>query len=180
MKKQFLLMGTVAILAFSACNDSSTDSTTTSDSAAANTTTQTSTGPTAGTEIANFSSRSFVDVKTKKPVKLRWDAERRYYTDESGSQPYYYYDPATSDTFDYWGRRLNDYLIYENNDYRVDESRWSTTNDMSVTTDTSRTTTGTTTGTGDTKVKAKDDKYKEKTDTSKLKVTDDKMKAKSR
>jgi hypothetical protein len=184
MKKQFLLIGTAAIIAFSACNDASTDSTTTTDSAAANTTTSTTTGPTTGTEIANFSTRSFVDVKTNKPVKLKWDAERRYYTDESGNQPYFYYDHATKDTFDYWGRRLNDYLIYENNDYTVDESRWSTTNISGTTTgDTTTITTGTgdiKIKAGDTKIKAKDGKYKEKTDTSKVKVTDDKMKVKER
>lgn len=180
MKKQFLLMGTAAIIAFSACNDASTDSTTSSDSATVNTTTttQTTTGPTQGTEIANFSSRSFMDVKTNKPVKLKWDTERRYYTDETGNQPNFYYDPATKDTFDYWGRRLNDYLIYDNNEYTVDESRWSTTNDMSGTT--GDRTSDTKIKTDDTKVKVKDDKYKEKTDTSKLKVTDGKMKVKER
>jgi hypothetical protein len=173
MKKQFFLLGAAAIFGFAACNDSATDSTTTTDSSATTNTMTTTTGPTRGTEIANFSTRTFMDVKTNKPVKLRWDTERYYYVDESGSQPYYYYDPSTKDTFDYWGRRLNDYLIYENNDYRVDESRMPAM-DMSPM-DTSSPAMS-----GDMKVKATDDKYKEKTDTSKLKVTDDKIKAKKK
>lgn len=177
MKKQLFLLGTAAILGFAACNDSATDSTTTTDSTANNmSTATTTTGPTRGTEIANFSSRTFMDVKTNKPIKLRWDAERSYYVDESGSQPYYYYDPATKDTFDYWGRRLNSYLIFDNGDWRVDEERFSTGATVTVT-DTSTTSTS---GTGDLKIKAKDDKYKEKTDSTKLKVTDDKMKVKER
>lgn len=173
MKKQFFLLGAAAILGFAACSDSSTDSTTTTDSTA-NTATATTTGPTRGTEIANFSSRSFMDVRTNKPITLRWDTVHYYYVDETGNQPYFYYDPATKDTFDYWGRRLNDYLIYENNEWRVDESRIPAI-DVTVTTDTS-----TTSASGNLKIKATDDKYKEKTDTSKLKVTDDKMKAKKK
>ena len=187
MKKQFLLIGTAAILAISACNDTSTDSTTTTDSTAANTATTgtQSTGTTTGTEIANFSTRTFMDVKTNKPIKLKWDAERHYYTDESGNQPYYYYDPASHDTFDYWGRRLNSYLTYNNGDWTLDESRLSSSSNISTgtTSDTVTVSTSggsTTTGSGDTKIKAKDDKYKEKTDDSKLKVTDDKMKVKDK
>src|SRR5215212_2485958 len=124
MKKQFFLLGAAAIFGFAACNDSGTDSTATTDSTTnATATTSTAMGPTRGTPIANFESRTFMDVKSNKPIKLHWDTVHYYYVDDSGSQPYYYYDPSTKDTFDYWGRRLNDYLIYENNDYRVDESR---------------------------------------------------------
>ena len=176
MKKQFFLFGAAVIFGLAACNDSGSDTTTTTDSTT-NTMT-TATGPTRGTEIANFSTRSFMDVKTNKPIKLHWDTERSYYVDESGSQPYYYYDPATSDTFDYWGRRLNSYLINNNGDWTIDESRWST--DNGTTSTTADTSTSSTSASGDLKIKAKDDKYKEKTDTTKLKVTDDKMKAKSK
>ena len=170
MKKQFFLLGAAAIFGFAACNDSSTDTTTTTDSAnATSATTSTYTAPTRGVEIANFSNRTFMDVKTNKPIKLRWDTVHYYYVDEMGNQPYFYYDPATKDTFDYWGRRLNDYLIYENNEFRIDESRVPPID-----------TTATMSTSGDIKIKATDDKYKEKTDTSKLKITDDKMKAKKK
>jgi hypothetical protein len=180
MKKQFFLLGAAAILGFAACNESSTDSTTTTDSSANTTTATTSTTMTRGTEIANFSGRTFMDVKTNKPVTLRWDTSHYYYTDESGAQPYYFYDPATSDTFDYWGRRVNTYLINNNGDYTIDETRWSTDNPTSTMGDTGTSSTSSSSTSGDTKIKATDDKYKEKTDTSKLKVTDDKMKAKKK
>ena len=176
MKKQFLLLGAAVIFGFAACNDSGTNSTTTTDSTA-NTTATTPPAITRGTEIANFSTRTFMDLKTNKPIKLHWDTVHYYYVDETGNQPYFYYDPAAHDTFDYWGRRLNDYLIYENNDYRIDEARMPAMDMSSTTIDTSASSMSTS---GDSKMKAKDDKYKEKTDTSKLKVKDDKMKSKSK
>ena len=163
-------------MGFAACNDTATESTTTTDSTATTTTTS---GPTMGSEIANFSTRTFVDVKTNKPLKLRWNAEKFYYEDETGNQPYYYYDPATSDTFDYWGRRLNSYLSTNNGEWIIDESRWSTEN-MSNTMNSTDTTTTSTLASGDIKIKAKDDKYKEKTDSTKLKVTDNKIKVKDK
>lgn len=172
MKKQFLLLGAAAIMGFAACNDSGNTTTTSTDS-----TNTMSNVERKGTEIANFATRTFMDLKTNKPIKLHWDTVHYYYVDESGSQPYYYYDPATNDTFDYWGRRLNNYLTLSNGDYIIDETRLSAS-DMSNTS--MDTTTSTTTNSGDSKVKSTDDKYKEKTDTSKLKVTDDKMKAKKK
>ncbi len=168
MKKQLILMGAVVIIGFTACNDSSTPESTTTDS----TTTTTTNVERKGMMIANFDTRTFMDLKTNKPIKLKWDPVKFYYTDDAGNQPYYYYDPASSDTFDYWGRRLNSYLTYSNGDYMLDESRMPVedmnSGDQNMTND------------GDTKIKQKDDKYKEKTDTSKLKVTDDKIKIKDK
>jgi len=174
MKKQFLLIGAVIMMGFAACNDNgTTDSTTSTDSAvttnpgdtiiSTTTTTTTTVRP-----IENFERRTFYSVKTKKPVKLRMDTVYHYYVDASTNQQpdYYYYDPATKDTFDYYGRRLNNALILTDGNYIVDETR------LTMQTDN--------TSTGDIKIKAKDDKYKEKTDTSKVKVTDDKMKVKKK
>jgi len=174
MKKQFLLIGAAIMMGFAACNDNSTtDSTTSTDSAvttnagdtviSTTTTTTTTVRP-----IENFERRTFYSVKTKKPVKLRMDTVYHYYVDASTNQQpdYYYYDPATRDTFDYYGRRLNNALILTDGNYTVDETR------LTMQTDN--------TSTGDLKVKAKDDKYKEKTDTSKVKVTGDKMKMKKK
>ena len=172
MKKQFLLIGAVIMMGFAACNDNSTtDSTTGTDSAVStnpgdtiiSTTTTTTVRP-----IENFERRTFYSVKTKKPVKLRMDTVYHYYVDASTNQQpdYYYYDPATRDTFDYYGRRLNNALILTDGNYTVDETR------LTMQTDN--------TSTGDIKIKAKDDKYKEKTDTSKVKVTDGKMKVKKK
>ena len=172
MKKQLFLLGTAAILGFAACNDSGTNNTTTTDST---TTTQTNTEK-KGAMIANFDTRTFMDLKTNKPVKLHWDTVHYYYVDDSGAQPYYYYDPIAKDTFDYWGRNLNGYLTSSNGDYMLDESRMPAMDMTTPTMDTS----SNMSSSGDMKIKSKDDMYKEKTDTSKLKVTDDKMKIKKK
>lgn len=173
MKKQFFLLGAMAILGFTACNNSGTNNTTATDST---TTTTQSTVEKRGAMIPDFATRTFMDLKTNKPIKLHWDTVHYYYVDETGNQPYYFYDPAAKDTFDYWGRRLNNYLTYSNGDYMVDESRMPSSADMSTMTSTD---TATNTTTPDNiKIKSKDGKYKEKTDTSKLKVTEDKMKVK--
>lgn len=173
MKKQLILLSALAVIGFTACNDGTTPDATTTDS----TTTTTTNVERKGMMIANFDTRTFVDLKTKKPIKLKWNAEKYYYEDETGNQPYYYYDPAANDTFDYWGRRLNSYLTYSNGDYMLDETRMPA-EDMSNTDTTNMNTIKT--NDGDTKIKQTDDKYKEKTDTSKLKVTDDKLKIKKK
>ena len=176
MKKHFLLMGTAIIMGFAACNDNASTDTTNTDSSIITTnpgdttisTTTTTTTTKTVRPIENFERRTFYSVKTKKPVKLRMDTVYHYYVDASTNQQpdYYYYDPATKDTFDYYGRRLNNALILTDGNYTVDETR------LTMQTDN--------TSTGDIKIKAKDDKYKEKTDTSKVKVTDDKMKVKKK
>ena len=172
MKKHFLLLSAVAFMGFAACNDSGTNNSTTSDSTT--TTTQTNTER-RGAMIANFDTRTFMDLKTNKPVKLHWDTVHYYYVDDSGTQPYYYYDPIAKDTFDYWGRKLNGYITSSNGEYMLDESRMPATDMSTPVMDTASTSTS-----GDMKIKSKDDKYKEKTDTSKLKITDDKMKVKKK
>ena len=174
MKKQLILLSALAVIGFTACNDGTAPDATTTDS----TTTTTTNVERKGMMIANFDTRTFVDLKTNKPIKLKWDPIKYYYTDEAGNQPYYYYDPAANDTFDYWGRRLNSYLTYSNGDYMLDESRIPA-EDMSNA-DTSTNMNPIKTNDGDTKIKQTDDKYKEKTDTSKLKVTDDKLKVKKK
>lgn len=184
MKKQLFLMGSAAMLLFAACNNSSSGTASTSDTAAKTSATTTSPG-TMGRQIANFESRSFMDVKTGKPVKLKYDTVNHYYIDVTTNQQpdYYYFDPASHDTFDYYGRRLNNALIMENGDYRIDESRLTDDNNSSTTTttDTGTMSTNGTTGTGgNMKIKQKDDMYKEKSGDSKLKVTDDKVKVKPR
>ncbi len=172
MKKQFFLMGAAAILALAACNDNaSTDTTTKTDSTLAPTdssvTTTTTTTTRSATPIANFERRTFYNVKTKKPVKLRMDTVLHYYVDVATNQQpdYYYYDPAAKDTFDYYGRVLNNALMYNNGDYTLDETRIVMPADNTS---------------DNTKIKATDNRYKEKTDTSKVKVTGNKMKVKKR
>lgn len=129
-------MGTAALLCLAACNDNGTSNTTaktdsTTTTNPGDTTLQTTTTTTTTTKtvhpIANFERRTFYNVKTKKPVKLRMDTVLHYYVDiNTNQQPdYYYYDPSSKDTFDYYGRRLNNALIMSNGDYTIDESRLS-------------------------------------------------------
>ncbi|MDQ6757740.1 MAG: hypothetical protein M3004_12485 [Bacteroidota bacterium] len=177
MKKQFFLMGAVAILGFAACNDNGTSTTTKTDTTATHpgdTTIQTTTTTTTTTKtihpIANFEHRTFYSVATKKPVKLRVDTVNHYYIDVTTNQQpdYYYYDPATHDTFDYYGRRLNNALVNNNGTWMVDESRlmddnMGSTNTM---TDTSSMSTGKMNN-GKMKMKVKDDKTKMKSKSEK-------------
>ena len=179
MKKQFILLSTAAMFVFAACNDATkTDTTTNTDrttTAPAAPMTTTTTTTTTTTSIPNFEHRTFVSLKTKKPIKLREDTVTHVYVDmTTNEQPYYYYDPASHDTFDYRGRLVNNALILNNGEYTIDDSR------LVNETPSSTAVPETKMATGDSKTKQKGDMYKEKTDTSKLKVKDDKMKAKSK
>lgn len=171
MKKQLILMGAAVIFTFAACNDSSTSSDTTKDTTttqAGDTTIQTTTTTTTTTKtvhpIANFEHRTFMNVKTHQPVKLRMDTVLHYYVDMTTNQQpdYYYYDPAAKDTFDYMGRILNNALINDNGNYRIEESRLMSDTGTMMNNDTKMN--------GNLKIKQKDDLYKEKTDSTKIKV----------
>ncbi|MEP6616542.1 MAG: hypothetical protein ABJA57_08190 [Ginsengibacter sp.] len=174
MKKQFILLSTAVMFLFTACNDETkTDTTTTnSDSTVvaapdtSNMATTTTVTTTTTTTIPNFDHRSFVSLKTKKPIKLRQDTVTHVYVDmTTNEQPYYYYDPATHDTFDYKGRMVNNALVMNNGEYTIDETRISNVP-------------ATAPATGDYKMKQSGDKMKEKTDTSKMKMDNNKMKVK--
>ena len=190
MKKQLIILSGAIVLALGACNDSTT--TTTPATAPGDTTIQKTTTTTTTTTtvhpIANFEHRTFMSVKTGKPVKLRVDTIHHYYVEmETNQQPdYYYFDPVAHDTFDYRGRLLNNALIFNNGNYSIDESRIMDSNNGSTGTtdmennDNSGTSTSTTDHTGKSKIKQKEDMYKEKTDNSKIKITDDKMKIKTK
>ena len=172
MKKQFFLMGAAAILGFAACNDNGTSETIKTDSTTTNpgdTTIQTTTTTTTTTKtvhpIANFEHRTFYNVKTHKPVKLRMDTVLHYYVDVTTSKEpdYYYYDPAAKDTFDYWGRVLNNALILHNGDYMVDETRLSSETTPPVqSSDTGAMNSTDKMNNGKMKMKVKDDKTKMK------------------
>lgn len=166
-------MGAAAILGFAACNDNSTSDTTKTDTLTTtnpgDTTIQTTTTTTTTTKtvhpIANFEHRTFYNVKTHKPVKLRMDTVLHYYVDvTTNKEPdYYYYDPAVKDTFDYWGRVLNNALIMNNGDYMVDETRLLSPTTPVQTIDTVRMNSTDKMANGKMKLKQKDDKTKIKT-----------------
>ena len=205
MKTQIILFSSIIALGFASCNDNATKTNTTTDTAATaatmgangDTTVKTTTTTTSTTTstsihpIANFEHRTFVSVKTGKKIKLKVDTIHHYYIDvNTNQQPeYYYFDPATHDTFDYRGRILNHALIYNNGTYNVDETRLTdngSSSDAGMNANT-QDNTGTSTSTDNAntekgpdhmKVKQKGDMYKEKTDNSKLKITDKKIKSK--
>lgn len=171
MKKQLILLSTAAIFAFAACNDNSTSTSTATDSTKvgdSSVTTTTTTTTKTYHQIPNFEQRTFVNVKTHQPVKLRFDTVYHYYVDvNTNKEPdYYYYDPAAKDTFDYMGRVLNNALINENGNYTIDETRLSSeTPDTSTMSNSNNNAPG-----GNLKIKRKDDMYKEKTDSTKIKI----------
>ena len=173
MKKQLFVIGAAAVLGCAACNDNgSTSNTTKSDSVTTqpgDTTVQTTTTTTTTTKtvhpIANFEHRTFYNVKTHKPVKLRMDTVMHYYVDMSTNHEpdYYYYDPATKDTFDYWGRRLNNALVNDNGNWTLDESKIDAEYNTPSTTATSDTASmNTTNPNSKMKIKQKDDVTKTK------------------
>jgi hypothetical protein len=182
MKKQFFLIGTAAMLSLAACNDNATTDTTMKDSTVTtnpgDTTVQTTTTTTTTTKtvhpIANFEKRIFYNVVTKKPVKLRMDTVLHFYVDVTTNQQpdYYYYDPAAKDTFDYYGRRLNNALMNENGTWRLDESRI-TDDGMNMNTDNSSNTISNDTSVNNSKMNSTNSKMK-------IKVKDDKTKMKTK
>lgn len=110
MKKQFFLIGS-AIILFAACNDESSTSTTTDTDSTTTTSTTTSSIETGVTSETNFETRSFMDLKTGTPLTVRRDTVTYKYVDvNSGREVGFYYDPASSDTFDSRGYILNNSL----------------------------------------------------------------------
>ncbi|HEV8081837.1 MAG: hypothetical protein H0W12_07305 [Chitinophagaceae bacterium] len=177
MKKQFLFLSATVLIGLSACNDDgkTTDTTTTATNPGDTTikTTTTTTTTMSVHPIANFEHRTFMNIKTGKPVKLRIDTVNHYYVDVvTNKEPdYYYFDPATHDTFDYMGRVLNNAIMMNNGSYTVDETRLMPQDNMQTPapetkmTDNKMTDNG---KSGNLKIKQTDDKYKKKTDSSKL------------
>ncbi len=177
MKKQILFLSAAVIFGLAACNDDSktTDSTATTTTNPGDTTIKTTTTTTTTMSvhpIANFEHRTFMNVKTGKPVKLRVDTVNHYYVDMvTNQQPdYYYFDPASHDTFDYMGRVLNNALMMDNGSYKIDETRLMPQDNTTVPMDNTKMNDDSKMKSGNLKIKQKDGMYKEKTDTSKMKV----------
>jgi hypothetical protein len=133
MKKNLILFG--ALFFAVACNNSDSETTTTTDSSAAAGTTGTtdesteaSMGSSSSASLEKFDeSASYVSLNTKKPVKIKRDMSRGYVVDYETNEPlnYYFYNPATRDTFDWSGNVVNGYLMKGNDGtYKLDESRW--------------------------------------------------------
>src|SRR6266487_6826403 len=87
MKKQFILLGTAVMFLCAGCNNETKTDTTNSDTTlnkvdtSAMPITTTTTTTTTTSTIPNFEHRSFVSLKTKKPIKLRQDTVTHVYVD---------------------------------------------------------------------------------------------------
>jgi hypothetical protein len=117
-----------------ACNNSGSETTTTDSTTLSGTTgenSETASGTsTASSSLASFDeSASYISLKTKKPVRVKADATRGYVVDYESNQPldYYFYNPATRDTFDWSGNVVNGYLVLgDDGTYTLDEGKWKT------------------------------------------------------
>ncbi|MDB5192658.1 MAG: hypothetical protein JWQ96_2221 [Segetibacter sp.] len=183
--KTLFVPAVVALAMFTAtsCDNSqtsetSTDSTTTGSTAAS--TGETSEATTSGTVTSSVTEGSYINLSTGKPVQVKKEESSGYAWDATLNEPIeFYISPATKDTFDKWGRVVNNYIVYtDDGRYTIDQNKWKTKVDSDgdfkakdgegnkIKYDES---------TGKVKVKSadgskeklKDDKYKSKTDTSK-------------
>jgi hypothetical protein len=131
MKKNLILIA--ALFFVTACNNSdsetatSTDSLATSAEATENAETS-ATGSSSSASLEKFDeSASYVSLTTKKPVRVKKDISRGYIVDYETNEPlnFYFYNPATRDTFDWSGNVVNGYLMRgTDGTYTLDESRW--------------------------------------------------------
>jgi hypothetical protein len=129
MKKNLILLA--ALFFAAACNNSGSETTTTDSTATSGTTaesTETAPASSSSASLESFDeSASYVSLNTKKPVKVKRDMTRGYVVDYETNEPlnYYFYNPATRDTFDWSGNVVNGYLLRGTDGaYTLDESRW--------------------------------------------------------
>lgn len=126
MKKIFACFVCTGFLAlFSACNSGTTEEVTTEDSTTTGVTANNDQEGANATMNADESNRSYKDLYTGSTIKVHRDAATgRYVNAETNSVIEYYYDPATSDTFDASGRVVNMALIRgADGKYTVDEAK---------------------------------------------------------
>lgn len=124
MIKKLLLSG--VLLYTIACNDTGSETTETDSS----TTTTSTESMATSSSVANFDeSASYVSLNTSKPIKVKRDTTRGYIVDYETNEPlnFFFYNPATNDTFDWSGNVVNNYLLLgDDGTYKLDEDRWRT------------------------------------------------------
>jgi hypothetical protein len=141
-----LLFATLSSLSFTSCGDADNNET------AADSTTME-----APAEVS--SEVVYYDLGTGKALKK--DESSGRYVDESGTPAKFYVDVQSNDTFyGATGQNVNNALIRDNSDWRIDDSKVKITEDKMVIQD------------DDSKLKVKDEKTKLITDDQKVKVTD--------
>ena len=208
MKKYIFLFSAVSIMGLVSCSDDSSKTTTATsgsdttkatttpamDTTNGNSTSTTTTKTTTTTTVTTRSleNRSLMTVKSNKPIKLVYNPSKKYYVDATtNKQPVvmYYYDPSTNDTFDYRGYIVNNALMNDNGNWKVDETKLMSnpynvqlSDSLKMSSDNmpSGSMSSGNMSTGKSKIKQDGDSYKEKTDTSKVKVNDKMMKVKSK
>ncbi|RYZ78280.1 MAG: hypothetical protein EOP04_30015 [Proteobacteria bacterium] len=162
MNKQWMLsLAATALFGFASCDSTNNDG----DGDGSDTLSSTSTT----TEMTNGTggmSQNYVDLRSGGTVR-RDDASGRY-VDESGSPVDFYVDMNTRDTFyGLTGQVVNNALIHENDNWRVDDSKIKVDGDEMKIKD------------GDSKTKIEGDEYKSKSGDTKVKVDGDETKIKS-
>ncbi len=199
MKNYIFLLSAASIIGLASCSDDSTKTSTTttgSDTAMYTTTTpatDTTNGSTTSTTTTttkttttvttrSLENRNLMTVKSNKPIKLVYNPAKHYYVDATTNKEptiMYYYDPSTNDTFDYRGFIVNNALMNNNGNWKVDEVKL-LDNPYNVQLNDSIHVITAPASSGKMKIKQDKDSYKEKTDTSKMKVNDKMMKVKSK
>jgi hypothetical protein len=165
MRNLFILgIAAAAAIGFTSCGNDNEETLTSTDSTSTSSMGEMNASTDAGGATA---SGSYVDLKTGKSV--RRDETSGRYVDESGSPVDFWVDVNTRDTFyGSAGTNVNNALIYENGDWRVDDSKVKVDGDEVKMKDAA----------GKTKVDGTD--YKDKTSDAKVKSEGDETKVKAR
>ena len=151
MKYSAIMLAMAASFSLASCDNADGDTT------SADSTTMTTTEMTENPPAANA---GYYDLRTGSAV-TRDEASGRY-MDESGNDVDFYIDAQSHDTFhSASGQNVNNSLIHEGDDWRIDESRLQVDGDNNAKQKTP-----------DGKVKLEDNKVKVKTDDAKYKAVD--------
>ena len=132
MKRTFAMIGLAAALTWSSCGENKNEIVST-DSSMNSTSSMSSDHGAAMSEPSvavnkSFNTRgSYVDLRTNKPLKFKVDSSSRYLLNYETDEPfdYYFYSPASRDTFDRFGNVVNSFLFKDAKGiYTIDEKRW--------------------------------------------------------
>lgn len=132
MKRTFVIPGLAAAIIWSSCGENKnetvvTDSTMNNTSAMSSGNRATSSEPSVAVNKSFNTSGSYVDLMTNKPVKFKIDSSAQYLMNYETDEPfdYYFYSPASRDTFDRFGNVVNSFLFKDAKGiYTIDEKRW--------------------------------------------------------
>lgn len=132
MKKTFAILVLAASIMWSSCGENknetvSTDSTMNNTSEMSSDNGATTSEPNIAVNKSFNTTGSYFDLKTNKPVKFKVDSSSQYLMNYETDEPfdYYFYNPASRDTFDRFGNVVNNFLLKDAKGiYTIDEKRW--------------------------------------------------------